>query len=102
MTRDQIEAEYRVVNGLIVSRGKFQGEPVYAPHFHELVQLGGADATEPLSGGNGDPDDMTYVFEIDASDVEAFVELQNVTTLRLWEDEHGFVHTRRETIEGRP
>lgn len=40
MTRAEIAAHYVIVNGFIHSPGKFQGEPVYAPHFYALVGLG--------------------------------------------------------------
>lgn len=88
MTRDQVEVEYRVVSGIIVSRGKFELEPVYAPHYWEMGLEGTADKDD------GD----TYTFRIDASDVEAWPELAGVKILRLHADDRGFVHVFKEPL----
>lgn len=85
MTREEIERMHRVIAGRIVSPGKFEGEPVYVPAYWDLGLEGGADLDD---GG-------AFVFQIDASDVERWPELRDVKTLRLVEDDNGFVHSFR-------
>jgi hypothetical protein len=86
MTREEIEQEYKVIAGIITSPGKFEGESVYAPHYWNLGLEGGAD----------EDDGESYVFHLDSSDVLVWPELSSVRTLRLIEDDNGFVHTFRE------
>jgi hypothetical protein len=81
MTREEIEAEYVVRGGIIVSPGKFEGQPLHAPHFWALGLEGAAD----------EDDGECYAFHVDSSDVERFAELAGVRTLRLVEDANGFV-----------
>ncbi len=50
MTRAEIRALYDTANGRIVSPGKFEGQPIYAPHFWERVLNGGADEEVTLGG----------------------------------------------------
>lgn len=90
MTRAEIEASYRVVNGIIVSPGPYALLPVYAPHYVELGSNGSSDRIE------AEHDGPTFVFEIDASDVEHWPELSTVKTLRLWFGSDGFVFVGRE------
>ena len=45
MTRSDVEREYTVCNGEIMSKGKFDGEPVWAPYFWQLGLDGHADST---------------------------------------------------------
>lgn len=98
MTREEVEKEYRVVAGVIVSRGKFEGEPVYVPAFWQLALEGGFDDVETV--GEGEFAEVhTFAFKIDASDVERWPELAGVRTLRLWEDDNGFVHHGVEKVE---
>lgn len=92
MTRDDIRAEHRTVGSTIVE-GKFAGCPIYAPDFYEVARLGGADVTEPREI---DGDSRAFLFEIDASDVEAWPELASTRRLRIVEDANGFVHTFHE------
>lgn len=91
MTREEIKKEYRVIAGIIVSRGKYQGEPVYVPYYALLVIEGLSDRVESDDLGAVDPTGDTYIFEIDASDVEMWPELAGVKTLRLWQDDTGLV-----------
>lgn len=85
MTRTEIEATYKIQNGIIMSPGKFEGEPIYAPYFWDLVMDGGADETED----DGD------IFRISAEDRREFPEIdRDTTTIRIWEDGNGFVYTQ--------
>lgn len=85
MTRKEIETQYDVKHGTIVSPGKFEQTPVWAPYFWDLGMNDGADV-EDSEGG--------WIFCIDSSDVERFPELQYIKTVTMWEDDNGFVQTR--------
>lgn len=91
MTREEIEKEYRVIGSTIISPGKFQNEPVYAPDFWELGLAGAADEIEEKND-----DAAVFVFHIDASDVQRWPELRDVRKLRLVESGDGFVHVFKE------
>jgi hypothetical protein len=86
-TREEIGVQFRVIAGLITSPGKFEGQPVYVPHYWDLGLEGSAD--------EGDEDGFT--FKLDASDVERWPELAGVKTLRLAESDFGFVHHFKES-----
>lgn len=90
MQREEILRNYKVENNRIVSPGKFEGEPVFAPYFWDLalqgfadsdngrvfgfrLQLSGQDATNPFIG-------------------ELRQWLGRKRSLKLWEDGSGFVH----------
>lgn len=96
MTRAEIEKRFRVVGGIIVSPGPFVLLPVYAPHFAEMLADGGADRVEDTADG------PTFVFEIDTSDVEAWSELWDVKTLRLWFNDVWFVGRERHVAAAQP
>lgn len=82
MTRDQIEAAYNVVDGIIRSPGKFEGEPVYVPYFWNAA----------LEGGGGDEDDgELIIFNVTADDRETWPELAGVERIKLLETDVGFV-----------
>ena len=89
MTRQQILDNYDVRDGRIVSPGKFEGEPIFAPHFWECGLDGFADSD------NG----TVYTFRIlrDAPEHQEFPELKTwlgrKRTIRMREDRQGFVHT---------
>lgn len=82
-SRAELEKDYKVVGGLIKSPGKFESECIFVPFYWKLALEGGADSD----------DGTDFIFNIDASDVEMWPELQNAVRLRLWEDENGFVHS---------
>lgn len=88
MNRSDIEQQYNVKNGRIVSPGKFEGEPVFAPHFWELG----------LEGFSDDDEVGVFKFQIKQDDPEheMFPELAGFCglngTLRIREDDQGFVH----------
>jgi hypothetical protein len=88
MTRDEILKAYEVVDGIIRSPGKFEGEPVYVPAFWEDVLEGFADE-------EGEDEDGTVISTIvvDEDDVKAFPELKDIRRVSLWEDSQGFVRS---------
>lgn len=47
MTRKEIEAAYTVVNGIIRSPGKFEGEPVWAPYYWEAYLINHGTSETP-------------------------------------------------------
>lgn len=81
MTRQEIESQYKVENGIIRSPGKFEGEPVYAPYFWEALLDGMADKDDGKSA----------VFYITQEDKEQFPELKRRRAVRLFQDDNGFV-----------
>lgn len=82
----ELLAGYDVVDGKIRSPGKFEGEPIYAPYFHEALLNGDADMS--------DGEDGWALFEVYEEDVEEFPELlKNVAVVMLRVDDNGFVHT---------
>ena len=87
MLRAEIEAQYVVEHDTIRSPGKFEGEPVYTPHYWEMALDGTAD--EVLH--DAALDQTVYVFKIDSSDVETWPMLADVEVLRLHERDDGFV-----------
>lgn len=81
MTRQQIETEYAVVDGVIRSPGKFEGEAVYVPYFWDAYLSGMADR-----------DDGTILgFDITAEDKQQFPELKGRRTIKLYQRDDGFV-----------
>lgn len=81
MTRQDIEREYSVSNGRIVSPGKFEGEAVYVPYFWEL-----------FLDGSWDRDDGDVIgFDLTLEDKEMFPELKGKRTVRLLQRDDGFV-----------
>jgi hypothetical protein len=67
--------------------GKFEGEPIYAPHYWELTLDSGADEEE-FDDANDRP---VAVFKLTAEDHGLFPELEGGEILRIYEDEQGFV-----------
>lgn len=81
MTRAEICAEYKVEDGRIVSPGKFEGSPIYAPHFYQAYLDGLAD----------DDDGEVLTFEISDADRAGFPELAEVDRVTMTIDGNGFV-----------
>lgn len=86
--REQILAEYSHVNGVITSLGKFEGEPVFAPHFWDIA----------LQGFSDRDDGKVFSFIINRDDKERS-EWPELTAwlgrrriLRMREDSQGFVY----------
>ncbi len=103
MTRAEIMSEYRVVDGVIRSPGKFEGEPVWAPHAWELALDGAGDdedcdceAPEDYDHCNCPTVSVLYPL---TEDYAEFPELADVAVIRIWERDDGFVCT--ETFETR-
>lgn len=86
MTRDEIHRTYKVENGIIRSPGPYEGEPEYAPYFHVLANEGNADEYDVHN------EREIPWFRIDATDVEEFPDLARVQSIRLIENDDGFVH----------
>lgn len=81
MTRKEIEQEYDVVNGIIRSPGRFEGAPVYVPYFYDIYLNGGADRD----------DGRVLGFDVTAADKAEFPELKGRRTVKLVEQDIGFV-----------
>lgn len=82
MTRQEIEQEYKIENGIIRSPGKFEGEMLYVPYFWDCFLNGGADNDE----------DGMLSFIIEPTDRVMFPELPiDQEMIHLIEREDGFV-----------
>lgn len=93
MTREDILADYDVVNGVIQSPGKFELEMLYTPYFWDMFLDGMAD----------DDDGKVMRFDVTDQDREQFPELANVRSVFLWENDQGFVSCTEDYIRvGRP
>jgi hypothetical protein len=89
--REQAELEYRTYkkNPLIIcSPGKFEGEPIWAPYFYNVMLNG---ESEHING-------VDY-FKLEAEDKAIFPELANSFGVALEESEQGFVHVEDMTEE---
>lgn len=87
MNRKDIEKEFNVVNGHIETLGKFEGEPVYAPYYYDLIMNGSSDYTDY------GPDEFSTVvdyFEVTEDDLSEFPELEGVQTVMAYETDQGF------------
>lgn len=90
MKRDEVLKSYEVRDGRVVSPGKFEGQPVFAPHFWQIGLEGFADAD----------DGQTYVFKFTngCDDFREWPELKKwlgrKRSLRLVENAQGFVSCR--------
>lgn len=80
-----MDYQYTTKDGVIVSPGKFEGEPAWLPYFYTLWNDGGADDEILIHGTT------TAIFNIDASDVTRFPALAGVRQIYVWEDSQGFV-----------
>lgn len=89
MTRNEIMQVYNVnEDGIITSLGKFEGEPVYAPHFSEF-----ADDGENLSYMEDGCGDYASLIEISDEDRTEFPELGTAKYVLVTENDQGFVGT---------
>ena len=88
MTPKEVRTQYNVDNhGIIRSPGKFDGEPVYAPAYWEVVLNGMAD------DDNGAESNPIAYFNLTENDRQTWPELDDAICLALQEDDNGFVHT---------
>lgn len=74
-------------DSIIRDPGKFEGEPMWAPHFWELILSGAVDDT--TFDGPGDCDVSWLILE--PTDLVDFPELAEVYGISMWESEQGFV-----------
>ena len=81
MTRNDILKNYEIINGMILSPGKFEGEMLYVPYYWDLFLNGGADSD------NG----KVLTFNVSDEDKVQFPELKKRKKVRLMEREDGFV-----------
>jgi len=81
MTRNDILKNYEIINGMILSPGKFEGEMLYVPYYWDLFLNGGADSD------NG----KVLTFNVSDEDKVQFPELKKRNKVRLMEREDGFV-----------
>ena len=79
-TRKEIENTYTVKDGIIKSPGKFEGEPIYVPYFWQVY----------LDGFGEEMGDYV-LFDVEPSDVVEFPELNGKSTIKLMENDQGFV-----------
>lgn len=80
--RQRIERDYQIVNGVIRSPGRFEGEAIYVPYFWESYLDGMADYD----------DGRTLGFKIEAIDRQLFPEIsKRKRTIRLYQRDDGFV-----------
>lgn len=84
MTRAEILAAYSVDNGRITSPARFEGEPIYAPHFWDAIVNGCSDETIY------DGDKPYDWFEVSAEDRAEFPELADIAWIVCSEDDNGF------------
>ena len=95
MTRAEVMAQYAVdANGTIVSPGKFEGEPLYAPHFWELALEGDGDEVYDNNVGR-----YVSIIRVEPWDRVEYPELgeDDVNLIQIHEDDQGFV--RLEVLE---
>ena len=92
MTRAEIEAQYKCHDGIIVSPGKFEGEPIFAPALYDLMCEGFSDILDY-------PDDTRIdIFETwPVEDYDTFADFRDMidadtAVIALTESETGFVH----------
>jgi hypothetical protein len=82
MTRQEIMNEYKVdEQGIILSPGKFENEPLYVPYFWDAYLNGFAD----------DDDGEVLTFIVNQDDRNEFPELANIRQVRLASTDDGFV-----------
>ena len=80
LTRAEVESNWTLCDGRVVSPGKFEGEPVFAPALFDLVMQGFADESD------GDADLLEVSDELRAE----FPEVGDTAAFVVWTDERGF------------
>lgn len=86
---------YEIRDGIIVSPGKFEGEPRYATAMWDSVCSGFADHDfyDP------ETDTCESIVLVTADDVALYPELKDVYAVHLYETEQGFVCTTEVTLD---
>lgn len=94
MDKQEIVKNYNVKDGRIVSPGKFEGEPIFAPYFYAAWNDGQAEIVDELDGE--DMDGSYAGFTVTDFDVRQFPELapHQGNLVLLHEDGNGFVRLR--------
>ena len=90
MTRSDILREYRVVDQIIKSPGKFEGEHFSAPYFYDDA---GHGCWNDVFSNEEDSDDSMLLFqwiEVSAEDRQQFPMITE-KYVKLYESEQGFV-----------
>ena len=87
MTRQNVFSDYVVINGVIKSPGKFEGQPLYAPYFWDLMLEGGGFTYE-----NEEEGVVETEFVVEQGDLDEFPELKDYDRVYIWDDDQGFVH----------
>jgi hypothetical protein len=86
MIRQDIEQQFTVCHGFIVSDGRYHGQPVFIPYYWAAV-VEGAGADRQSQG--------RYYFDVILDDLLEFPELKGVRTVELWrDDETGKIESR--------
>ncbi len=85
MIREEILKKYKVENGHIVSRGKFEHEPMCAPYFYDLWKEGCAD-----EHSRDDLGDYAF-FTVTHEHIKQFPELKGIAEIQIMEDNEGIV-----------
>lgn len=85
MTKTDIEHNYAIEDGRIVSPGKFEGEPVFAPYFWDIYCSG--------SMSDYDDDGESIRIAVVDSDRTEFSELINAVAVYLNIDDNRAVYT---------
>ena len=77
--------DYDVKDGIIVSPGRFEGEPEFTPYFWDMVLDGWATDFH-------DENKNLYAYlEIEQEDISIYPELEGKRYIILFEDNNGFV-----------
>lgn len=90
-TRGEIEARYEILNGRIVSPGKFEGEPIWLPYFWNLA-LDGAGIVSEFEEGT-----PVNTFTVQSEDFDIFPELTDIrangqqVAISVWQNDLGFI-----------
>jgi len=74
--------------GIIISLGKFEGEPSYVPYFW---YIDGEDDQVDLNGQGV----IARIFYVSRSETKSFPDLDDGDVIYLWEDDEGFVRHAR-------
>jgi len=91
MTREEILQNFAVNKyGIITNPGKFEGEPLYAPHFYDMILDGGSD----LDFYDNSDEMLFNIFKITSEDCIYFPELTDTLFLVCFEDEQGFFYCK--------
>lgn len=90
--RRQIELEFRVNSDVIVSPGKFERGPVWAPYYWALALEGGGEET--IDNGSGEDDATCTIdyFKPSQEERDTFPTIGKAKWIAVWSDDAGFVH----------